>query len=79
MHFKEYGTQIEYIKLDHVLSLQNELVFVVNLLWSSGFREPYLLGPNMISTSFLKGLQLKCECNAYNIVTLLKLIIFCGQ
>jgi hypothetical protein len=50
LHFKEY------VKLDLVLSLQNELVFVLDLFYNFGFKEPYRLGLYMISMSFLKGL-----------------------
>jgi hypothetical protein len=48
--------EIEYVKLDPVLSLQNELVFVLDLFNNFGFQQPYCLGLYMISMSFLKGL-----------------------
>jgi hypothetical protein len=47
---------IEYVKLDIVLSLQKELVFVLDLFYNFGFKKPYYLGLYMISMSFLKGL-----------------------
>jgi hypothetical protein len=50
LHFKEC------VKLDPVLSLQNELVFLLDLIYNFGFKEPYCLGLYMISMSFLKGL-----------------------
>jgi hypothetical protein len=40
--------EIEYVKLDLVLSLQNELVFVLALFYNFGFKELYCLGLYMI-------------------------------
>jgi len=67
--------------LDPVLSLQKELVFVLYFFYNFGFKEPYRLGLYMISMSFLKGLWILIvgKCNACNLVSLLRLIIFHGQ